>query len=126
MKRILPNQWQSCWANEKGVSKEAMQYSNGNVLIPIHGMAESPQCICGLFVDRFEAMRQRMVAGMYDLSLIWNHELQASAWQEYLQQARPRMYESNPSFCLIHWSTNSWRKNRLIDSASFQTYSVLN
>lgn len=84
--------------NEKmGVSKEAMQFSDGNILIPIHGMAESlnVSVACSLIV--FEAMRQRMVAGRYDLPFDLNHELQASAWQEYLQQARPRMYESNPS-----------------------------
>ena len=37
---------------KKGVSKEAMQYSNGNVLIPIHGMAEilNVSVACSLIV----------------------------------------------------------------------------
>ena len=66
-------------------------------------------------------MRQRMVAGMYDLSFDLNHELQASAWQEYLQQARPRMYESNPSLLNSLVNEQLEQKKKLTDSASFQT-----
>lgn len=83
--------------NEKlGLSSEAMAYADGNILIPIKGMAESLNVSVACSIIVFEAMRQRMKSGKYDLPFDINHPLQAEAWQEYLSQARPRMYEKNP------------------------------
>ena len=82
--------------NEKeGISQELMAYSDGNILIPIHGMSESLNVSVATSIIVFEASRQRMNAGCY------NHEFDLSkpqiseTWQNYLQQARPRIYEKD-------------------------------
>ena len=80
---------------KKGLSTEAMKYSDGNILIPIHGMAESLNVSVASSLIVFEAMRQRMEAGMYNHPFDLQHPLQSALWQEYLMQARPRMYESD-------------------------------
>ncbi|MEY3385287.1 MAG: hypothetical protein RIR53_98 [Bacteroidota bacterium] len=49
-----------------GVSQEARDAADGNVIIPQVGMIQSLNISVACAVSLFEAMRQRMVAGMYD------------------------------------------------------------
>lgn len=50
-----------------GVSQEALEKADGNFLIPQVGMIQSLNISVACAVTLFEAFRQRMVAGMYDV-----------------------------------------------------------
>ncbi|MEN9795762.1 MAG: hypothetical protein RLZZ150_739, partial [Bacteroidota bacterium] len=59
-----------------GVSEEARNAADGNVIIPQVGMIQSLNISVACAVSLFEAMRQRMVAGMYDTPQYSNDELE--------------------------------------------------
>ena len=59
-----------------GVSEEARNAADGNVIIPQVGMIQSLNISVACAVSLFEAMRQRMVAGMYDTPQHSNDELE--------------------------------------------------
>lgn len=59
-----------------GVSEEARTAADGNVIIPQVGMIQSLNISVACAVSLFEAMRQRMVAGMYDTPQYSNDELE--------------------------------------------------
>lgn len=82
--------------NEKeGISKDLMAYSDGNIIIPIHGMAESLNVSVATSIIVFEASRQRMNAGCYHQEFDLSNPQMSETWQTYLQQARPRIYEKD-------------------------------
>ncbi|MBL0082739.1 MAG: hypothetical protein IPP37_10040 [Saprospiraceae bacterium] len=98
--------------NEKeGISKDLMAYSDVNILIPIHGMAESLNVSVATSIIVFEASRQRMNAGCYDQEFDLTNQHMSETWQNYLQQARPRIYEKMPC-CSTTWSTKKWSKKK--------------
>ena len=55
------------FGNEKdGVSKEAVEKSDGNIIIPQLGMIQSLNISVAVAITLFEAFRQRQKAGMFD------------------------------------------------------------
>jgi len=49
-----------------GVSEEALEKADGNILIPQFGMIQSLNISVACAVTVYEAFRQRNVAGLYD------------------------------------------------------------
>lgn len=89
--------------NEKeGISKELMHFSDGNIIVPIHGMAESLNVSVATSIIVFEAARQRMKAGLYEQPFDLNDSKMSETWQNYLQQARPRIYEKDAALLNHH------------------------
>lgn len=52
---------------QKGISDAALELLDGNFTIPQHGMVQSLNISVACAVSLFEASRQRIVKGMYDL-----------------------------------------------------------
>ena len=66
------------FGNEKrGVSPEASELADGNLLIPMVGLIQSLNISVACAVTLYEAMRQRTEAGMYDRPSLPEAELQA-------------------------------------------------
>ncbi|MBK6292241.1 MAG: RNA methyltransferase [Ignavibacteria bacterium] len=61
----------------EGVTEEARTAADGNFLVPQMGMVQSLNISVACAVSLYEAMRQRMVAGMYDTPQIAPAELEA-------------------------------------------------
>jgi tRNA (guanosine-2'-O-)-methyltransferase len=61
----------------EGVTEEARTAADGNFLVPQMGMVQSLNISVACAVSLYEAMRQRMVAGMYDTPQIAPLELEA-------------------------------------------------
>ena len=59
----------------RGVSDEVKKLADRNFLIPMFGMVQSLNVSVSVAVCVFEAMRQRLNAGMYDKSAYTNKEL---------------------------------------------------
>ncbi len=59
----------------RGVSEEAVALSNGNLIIPMTGMVQSLNVSVSAAVCIYEAMRQRLAAGMYSKSAYTKKEL---------------------------------------------------
>ena len=59
----------------RGVSEEAKQLSDSNFLIPMVGLVQSLNVSVSVAVCIYEAMRQRLGAGMYDKSAFTKKEL---------------------------------------------------
>jgi tRNA (guanosine-2'-O-)-methyltransferase len=66
------------FGNEKrGVSREASDLADGNLLIPMVGLIQSLNISVACAVTLYEAMRQRTEAGMYDRPSLPEAELEA-------------------------------------------------
>ncbi len=66
------------FGNEKrGVSPEASQLADGNLLIPMMGLIQSLNISVACAVTLYEAMRQRLAAGMYDTPSLGEPEIAA-------------------------------------------------
>ncbi|MGB3327903.1 MAG: RNA methyltransferase [Thermomicrobiales bacterium] len=64
------------FGNEKqGVSPEAVAHADGTIYIPMQGMVESLNISVACAVTLYEAMRQRQVAGAYDVPTLDAAEL---------------------------------------------------
>jgi len=64
------------FGNEKrGVSKEASELADGNLLIPMMGLIQSLNISVACAVTLYEALRQRTEAGMYDRPALPEAEL---------------------------------------------------
>lgn len=67
------------FGNEKrGVSPEASQLADGNILIPMVGLIQSLNISVACAVTLYEAMRQRRLAGMYDTPALPPAEIEAT------------------------------------------------
>lgn len=67
------------FGNEKrGVSPEASQLADGNILIPMVGLIQSLNISVACAVTLYEAMRQRRTAGMYDTPALSAAEIDAT------------------------------------------------
>ena len=69
----------------RGVSDEIKGLADGNFLIPMLGMVQSLNVSVSVAVCVFEAMRQRLKAGMYDKSAYTKKEL-IEKLSEYLNR----------------------------------------
>ena len=83
------------FGNERdGVSKEVLQYADGNFLIPQMGMAESLNISVACAVTLYEAFRQRWEKGFYSDNPTTTPEEKSRILQDYIQrhndQYRPR------------------------------------
>jgi tRNA (guanosine-2'-O-)-methyltransferase len=64
------------FGNEKdGVSQEAKELSDANILIPMYGMIRSLNISVAAGICIYEALRQRQLKGMYDSSMHSEEEL---------------------------------------------------
>lgn len=66
-----------------GVSKEALEYCDGNFLIPQYGMVQSLNISVACAVSLYEALRQRKAAGFYSDNPVQSESEQAEMYQEY-------------------------------------------
>ena len=69
----------------EGVSKDALSFVDGNVLIPQFGMVQSLNISVACAVTIFECMRQRIVAGLYNPELEELQGLQNELFDKYVE-----------------------------------------
>ncbi len=77
----------------KGISDEALAMTDGNIMIPMQGLAESLNVSVACSICLYETMRQRMEADFYCKSFDINDERMAGMLDKYLKSAQPRIYE---------------------------------
>lgn len=69
-----------------GISKEALNYVDGNFLIPQVGMVESLNISVACAVTLYEALRQRTAKGFYTENLQMSETAQAELYDHYCAQ----------------------------------------
>lgn len=73
-----------------GVSKFALEHSDGNLIIPQSGMVQSLNISVACAITLFEVHRQRLVAGRYDVpEADWKAE-RLNLFKEYLRRHEDR------------------------------------
>jgi tRNA (guanosine-2'-O-)-methyltransferase len=73
--------------NEKeGVSERALELSDGNLLIPMMGMVQSLNVSVACSVILFEALRQRMNSGMYEVEDIKGDVSRKALLEDFLHR----------------------------------------
>ena len=70
----------------EGVSQKALQYADGNLLIPQMGMAQSLNISVACAVTLYEAMRQRDLKGMYQTAIAQDDILRKNILSYYLDK----------------------------------------
>lgn len=79
-----------------GVSEEAVNKSDGNVIVPIMGFVESLNVSVAASIILFESMRQRKVKGLYDKPFDATNPMQYSEFKEFVMLSKPRIYRQRP------------------------------
>jgi tRNA (guanosine-2'-O-)-methyltransferase len=79
-----------------GVSDKALSMCDGNIMIPIHGMAESLNVSVACSIILYEAMRQRTAAGLYDVKYDPQDVRMSTMLDKYIRKTKPRIYSINP------------------------------
>ncbi len=69
-----------------GVSEEALAHCDGNFIIPQMGMVQSLNISVACAVTLYEALRQRLAAGMFDKHLPMSPAEQEALYQSYYQR----------------------------------------
>ena len=73
-----------------GCTKEALSYSNGNFIIPQHGMVRSLNISVACAISLYEAQRQRLTANKYDIpDKEWTGEHKA-LMEQYLDRSETK------------------------------------
>jgi tRNA (guanosine-2'-O-)-methyltransferase len=94
----LTNSFAFLFGNEHdGVSEEALSKSDGNIIIPIMGLAESLNVSVASSIALFEAMRQRNNKGMYDAKFDPSNEMMLTEFTEFVKLTKPRVYSKSES-----------------------------
>lgn len=70
-----------------GLSQEVLNYSDGNFIIPQMGMVKSLNISVAAAVTLYEAMRQRSMKGMYDVSQ-FSPEQEKQVFKNYLDRQK--------------------------------------
>jgi tRNA (guanosine-2'-O-)-methyltransferase len=78
-----------------GISKEALALTDGNIMIPMQGLAESLNVSVACSIMLYEMMRQRLEVGLYDKSFDLNDEKSNALLHSFLQNTQPRIYEKD-------------------------------
>jgi tRNA (guanosine-2'-O-)-methyltransferase len=71
---------------QKGISEEALQYLDGNFIIPQYGMTQSLNISVACAVTLFEAMRQRETLGLYNDTYSTDNEAHQQLYTFYENQ----------------------------------------
>ncbi len=79
----------------RGISPEALSMTDGNIMIPMQGLAESLNVSVACSICLYETLRQRMSANLYEKSYDPANPRMAGLLDKYLKNARPRIYEKN-------------------------------
>ena len=86
------------FGNEKdGISHEALQLADRNIIIPIYGMVQSLNVSVACAISLFEASRQRQLAGNYDLPFDINNSNMRRCLLHYISDQHPRIVEAKPA-----------------------------
>ena len=80
-----------------GISKQAVEASDGNFIIPMHGMIQSLNISVACAISLFEASRQRADAGLYDIQFDTKNEFMVERLIEYIKVDKSRMFVNDPS-----------------------------
>jgi tRNA (guanosine-2'-O-)-methyltransferase len=80
-------------AEKWGVSEEAAQNADANIIIPMRGMVQSLNVSVAAAVILFEAARQRAVAGLYDTPRLEAHVIERLEY-EWLYPVEAEHYRS--------------------------------
>ncbi len=79
------------FGNERdGLSKAALEHSDGNFIIPMQGMVQSLNISVACAVSLYEAMRQRNIKGYYDESPVSSESERKELMTEYLRRHEVR------------------------------------
>jgi tRNA (guanosine-2'-O-)-methyltransferase len=78
-----------------GISEEMRAKCDGNFVIPMYGLVESLNISVACSVSIFEAMRQRIEAGKYDVEYLAENKDMALLLDNYLSKTKPRIYEKD-------------------------------
>lgn len=76
-----------------GISDEMRSKCDGNFVIPMYGLVESLNISVACSVSIFEAMRQRIAAGKYELEFNAENNNMTSMLDNYLSKTKPRIHE---------------------------------
>lgn len=79
----------------KGISQEALSMCDGNIMIPMQGLAESLNVSVACSICLYETLRQRLVNHKYETKFDMQDPRMATMLDRYLKNARPRIYEKN-------------------------------
>jgi tRNA (guanosine-2'-O-)-methyltransferase len=83
-----------------GISEELLNRCDGNVTIPIHGMAESLNISVACSVILYEAMRQRTISGEYNKPFDLNNESQHELLRKFVRNTKPRIFDKKPEILM--------------------------
>ena len=83
-------------SEHEGVSPEALSLCDGNMIIPMEGMAQSLNVSVACSIALFETMRQRKKNHMYDGQFDEKSTFHSEQYYEYLQNTKPRIFEADP------------------------------
>ena len=76
----------------KGLTEEALNYADGNMLIPQAGMSQSLNVSVACAVTLYEAYRQRNVKGYYENNPLMTEAKQQELYGYYLERNRTKGY----------------------------------
>lgn len=79
----------------KGITKETLEYANGNFIIPQMGMAESLNISVACAVSLYEAQRQRILKNMYLENHTTTLEQKEALFMDYVDRSDNKV---NPKF----------------------------
>lgn len=75
------------FGNERdGISPETLALTDGNFLIPMHGMTQSLNISVACAVTLFEGLRQREKEGLYENNTSMKEEQKEALFREYLDR----------------------------------------
>ncbi len=95
-KKDLTNSMAFLFGNEhKGISQEALSLTDGNIMIPMQGLAESLNVSVACSIILYETMRQRIEANLYNKKYDNNDSRMSTLLDKFLRKAQPRIYVTN-------------------------------
>jgi tRNA (guanosine-2'-O-)-methyltransferase len=79
-----------------GISKKALSMCDGNLMIPMQGLAESLNVSVACSIILYEAMRQRIKNGLYNHSYDHQDPKMQGLLKKFVKVAKPRIHSINP------------------------------
>ncbi len=79
-----------------GVSKKALDLCDGNIMIPMQGLAESLNVSVACSIILYETMRQRIDKGLYDQPYDHANDRMNGLMKQFVRKASPRIFSIKP------------------------------
>jgi tRNA (guanosine-2'-O-)-methyltransferase len=99
-----------------GVSEAALARCDGNIMIPMQGLAESLNVSVACSIMLYETMRQRIVKGLYNKKFDRNDPMMSDMLNTYVRKTKPRIFSINPQVLYDQVDDFLLRKSKLDQS----------